>query len=347
MKPRKLLRVEPSWNVPELMNHLVGALSGTGPALGFGNISNAEVSENIALVVATSGSTGEPKEVAFTAWSLIESARLANQYVGAKPGDRWSLLIPSTHIAGINVLIRSLELGTEPAISAEINVDFTSIVVTQLYRALNGDHVLLKHLKNSKVVLIGGSAIPSELLEKGSTAGINLIVTYGMTETSGGCIYNGKPLPGVEIKIGKTIEIKTPTLANTYLNNENLWNEKYKNGFFITDDFGDFSSNNLIIKGRIDDVIISGGINISLSEIEKSLTASFPNLESAAFALSDPEWGTSLNLAFVGEFDENQVNQTLQNKYGIKPRRVLKINEIPKSAIGKIDRGALASLVKE
>ena len=347
MEPRKLLRYQSTWDVAEVMNYLVGALSGNGPAIAFGNVSSKSVPENVAVLLATSGSTGHAKDVALPACSLIESARITNNYLGAKPGDRWSLLVSLQHAAGVNVLVRSLELGTIPITDLNINVDFTAIVVTQLYRALNGDQALLNHLKSAKAVLIGGSAIPEDLLRKGSVAGINLVTTYGMTETSGGCVYNGTPLPGVEIRIGKTVEIKSPTLAINYLGNEALWNEKIKDGYFITDDLGQIENGKLIITGRIDDVIISGGKNISLSEIEKSLAESFPKIESVAFALPDPEWGASLNLAIVGDFDESDIHQALQSKYGVKAKRVLKINEFPKSALGKIDRGALASMVSK
>ena len=347
MEPRKLLRYQSTWNMAEVMSHLVGALSGNGPAIAFGNVSSESVPENIAVILATSGSTGEAKDVAFQACALIESARITNNFLGAKPGDRWSLLVSLHHAAGVNVLVRSLELGTEPITDINVNVDFTAIVLTQLYRALHGEMALLNHLKNAKVVLIGGSAIPEDLLAKGRAAGINLITTYGMTETSGGCVYNGQALPGIEMRIGQTIEIKSPTLATTYLGNEALWNQKFKDGYFITDDLGRLEGKNLIITGRRDDVIISGGLNISLSEIEKSISESFPQIDSAAFGLTDPEWGASLNLAIVGEVNEADINQLLHSKYGVKPKRILKLKELPKSALGKINRGELASMVSE
>ena len=340
MEPRKLLRIQSTWNVAEVMDHLDGALSGSGPALGFGNIEIESVPENIAVVVATSGSTGKAKAVALNSSALITSAKLSNDYVAAKPGEVWSLLVSPNHAAGINVLVRSLELGTRPITDPNLKADFTAIVATQLYRALNGDEVLLNHLLNTKAVLVGGSAIAEDLLTKGRKSGINLVTTYGMTETSGGCVYNGKALPGVEIRIGKTIEIKTPTLASTYLGNEKLWQQKLNAGFFVTEDLGRLDGDLLTVIGRIDDVIISGGKNISLSEIENFLP-----FEAAAFSIADPEWGDTLNLAIVGEFDESKIQDSLQSNFGVKAKRIIKVNELPKSALGKIDRGALASKV--
>ena len=344
MEPRKLLRS--SWAIPQLMNHLVGALSGNGPAIAFGSVESENCPENIAIVIATSGSTGKSKEVAFSACALIESARLTNEFVGAKPGDRWSLLVSENHAAGVNVLIRSLELGTLPITDISAKADFTAIVPTQLFRALNGENELLQHLKDAKAILIGGSAVDEQLLKQGRDNGLNLITTYGMTETSGGCVYDGKPLPGVEIKIGKTIEIKSPTLAANYLNNQNAWNEKFKDDYFITDDLGVIENGILKISGRVDDVIISGGKNISLSEIERLIKEKFEGIEVAAFGTPDVEWGQSLNIAIVGNFDLSEMENVLQSTYRIKAKRILKLAELPRSALGKIDRSALINLVQ-
>ena len=347
MEPRKLLRYQSTWTVAEVMSHLVGALSGTGPALVFGNFSAETVPSNIAVVISTSGSTGRAKNVAFTSGSLLASAKLSNEFLAAKPGDRWSLLVPPIHAAGLNVLVRSLELGTEPVTDPNIKVEFSAIVATQLYRALHGDEVLLNHLRNAKAVLLGGSAIDDSLLAAGKAAGINLITTYGMTETSGGCVYNGAPLPGVAIRINKTIEIKSPTLAADYLGDSSLWRQKMIDGYFISDDLGELENGLLKIKGRIDDVIISGGKNISLSEVETQLRANFPQVEIAAFGAPDKEWGTSLNLATVGNLNQNKINDFLHEKFGIKAMQLISLQEIPKSALGKIDRGALMNLLSK
>lgn len=340
MEPRKLLHPQSSWSVAKVMNYLDGALSGTGPALSFGNIKNVSVPEKIALVIATSGSTGKAKAVALSSNAVITSAKLSNEYVEAKPGEVWSLLVSPNHSAGINILVRSLQLGTLPITDPNQKADFTAIVPTQLYRSLNGDEVLLKHLLNAKAVLVGGSQIAEDLLIQGRKKGINLITTYGMTETSGGCIYNGRALPGVEIRIGKTIEIKTPTLATTYLGNEELWRQKQAGDFFVTEDLGRIDGDSLTVIGRIDNVIISGGKNISLNEIENFLP-----FEVAAFAIPDPEWGETLNLAIVGDFDESKIQDSLKNNFGIRAKRIIKVIELPKSALGKIDRGALVSRV--
>ena len=163
-KALRHIRDTHSLDVVELMTQLAHALVGKGPALGFGDISSEAVPDRVAVVITTSGSTGQRKEVGLSASALLSSAAASNKYLGARHGQVWSLLLPLTHIAGVNVLIRSLELGTTP-LDLRLNLqnadtypraDFTAIVPTQLFQALNGDKKLLEHLQNCKAVLVGG-----------------------------------------------------------------------------------------------------------------------------------------------------------------------------------------------
>ena len=133
-------KYEHSWSIPQTLDNLIEALR-----------------EGWDISISTSGSTGTPKEIFLPTSAMIYSARNANQYLGAKPGDRWSLLLSPEHTAGLNVLVRSIELGTIPVTENE-SADFTAIVPTQLFRALNGDEKLLKHLQGCKAVLVGGAA---------------------------------------------------------------------------------------------------------------------------------------------------------------------------------------------
>jgi len=290
----------------------------------------AEALRNSAdVVITTSGSTGTPKEISLPASALIFSARTSNKFLNAKPGDRWSLLLSPEHVAGLNVLVRSIQLGTTP-VSVSEKADFTAIVPTQLFRALNGEDQLLKHLKGCKAVLVGGAASDQKLLEAAKSAGINCITTYGMTETCGGCVYDGKPLDGVEIRIAKTIQIKGPMLAKV----------PTVDGYFVTQDLGNISDGKLEITGRADDVIISGGKNISLSAVEKLLGDGV-----AAIGIPDSEWGTALHIALTNKLSESDIQNSLSKAFGIKARSVKVINEIPRTAIGKIDRVALGKLL--
>ena len=306
-------KYEHSWSIPQTLDNLIEALR-----------------EGWDISISTSGSTGTPKEILLPASAMIYSARNANQYLGAKPGDRWSLLLSPEHTAGLNVLVRSIELGTTPVTENE-SADFTAIVPTQLFRALNGDEKLLKHLQGCKAVLVGGAAADKELLISAKTANINCITTYGMTETSGGCIYDGIPLPGVEVRIGETIELKGPMLARVEL----------KDGYFVTSDLGKIEDGKLIVLGRADDVINSGGKKVSLSKVEKALGDSF-----AAFGTENSEWGTALNIATTSEISDAEIQLVLSVKFGVKALQIYRINEIPRTALEKIDRQVLGKLAK-
>jgi O-succinylbenzoic acid--CoA ligase len=306
-------KYEHSWSIPQTLDNLIEALR-----------------EGWDISISTSGSSGTPKEILLPASAMIYSARNANQYLGAKPGDRWSLLLSPEHTAGLNVLVRSIELGTIPVTENE-SADYTAIVPTQLFRALNGDEKLLKHLQGCKAVLVGGAAADKELLISAKTANINCITTYGMTETSGGCIYDGIPLPGVEVRIGETIELKGPMLARVEL----------KDGYFVTSDLGKIEDGKLIVLGRADDVINSGGKKVSLSKVEKALGDSF-----AAFGTENSEWGTALNIATTSEISDAEIQLMLSVKFGVKALQIYRINEIPRTALEKIDRQVLGKLAK-
>ncbi len=337
-------------SVSEVMDDLAKALSGSGPALAFCQTQSQLVPDPISIVVATSGSTGRPKEVALTARALISSARASNNFLGAQFGDTWSLLLPLTHIAGINVLLRSLELGTTAIdlrnLRSYPKADFTSIVPTQLFRALNDDAEMLLHLQSCKAVLVGGAALSAELRSMAMVAEINLVSTYGMTETCGGCVYEGRPLEGVEVEIrNNRIAIKGSVIANTYLNGQKEWEDNFVDGWFLTQDVGSLNSGELLVENRLDDAIITGGEKLSLLAVSQVLNSNFPSHAFTAFGVNDAEWGTAFYLAVVGDpgLSDAEICLPLANSLGYfaKPKRILRLSELPLTALGKIDRAAL------
>jgi O-succinylbenzoic acid--CoA ligase len=355
---RELRAADPDWTVSELMARLAIALASDGPALSFGPASLTHVSEKISVVVSTTGSSGVSKSVGLSSSALLASARASNKFLHAEFGNSWSLLLPLTHIAGINILIRSLELGTEPVDLRNTDgeyprADFTAIVPTQLFRALNGDERLLKHLIGATAVLVGGAQLTPELQEQAEKIGINIVTTYGMTETSGGCVYNGIALDGVEIMTTpeKVIAIKGPVLAKTYLQAESLWETKFKGDWFLTSDIGRLENGKLIVEGRNDDILISGGENISLGAIESALHNQFPKNLFAAFGVKDSQWGDALHLAIAGDASESEVkiSEFLAEKFGPagKPKGFLFLSELPLIGVGKVDRNQLVDMHKE
>lgn len=352
---RELRTVNPEWTVSELMAYFTKALATQDVALSLLATDLTSVPADVALLVSTSGSSGKSKLVALSASALLASARSSNSYLGATSGDTWSLLLPLTHVAGVNVLIRSMELGTQPvdlrnAVGPYPKVNFTSIVPTQLYSALNGDQYLLEHLQSAKAVLVGGAALSADLRTSAEAAGINIVTTYGSTETSGGCVYEGTPLAGVEVKItdGGLVAIKGPVLAETYLGDEALWQSQISDGFFTTSDMGHLKDEKLVIDGRVDDVIITGGENISLAAIDNLLSKNFPDTQTAAFAVDDQQWGQALHIAITSiEVSDEEISRALEKEFGKagKPKGFLRISEIPLMGIGKVDRLALIKLL--
>ena len=355
---RELRLASPEWSVSESMARIAKALVSDGPALAFGHTSLTHVPARVSVVISTTGSSGAAKAVGLSASAILASARLSNKALGAEFGNSWSLLLPLTHIAGVNVLVRALELGTEPIDLRNHQgeyprADFTAVVPTQLFKALHGDAHLLAHLVQAKAVLVGGAALSTDLHLQAEKAGINVVVTYGMTETSGGCVYNGTPLEGVEISITpeRKIAIKGAVLAHTYIGAESLWETHYKDGWFTSSDFGRVENEKLIVEGRSDDVIISGGENISLSAIERSLHANFPHKVFAAFAVKDSQWGDALHLAIAGEGfpSDEDIAQYISEQFGefSKPKGYLHLPELPLMGIGKVDRMKLSELYME
>jgi O-succinylbenzoic acid--CoA ligase len=342
--------------IPEVMVNLAAAMVGTGPALSFEEMSQSQVPSPVALVVATSGSSGGPKEVGITAKALLASAKASNEFLGSRVGQVWSLLLPLTHVAGINVLVRSLELGTTPIDLRDAKeypkADFTAIVPTQLFRALNGETQLLEHLKGCQAVLVGGAALPEATAQAAENARIKIVTTYGMTETCGGCIYDGTPLAGVEVRTDDgVIEIKGPTIAYSYLNDEQAWKDSFNDGWFVTHDLGAFVGGKLTAIGRADDIIISGGEKVSLSAIESALSGKFPENEIAAFSVPDAEWGNALHIAIAGErpVSTHEISTHLEQILGVvaKPKGFLILSTLPMIGVGKVDHKALAQAVLE
>src|SRR4051794_4752672 len=199
MRPLQVLRPVAG---PALYDALRRAIAGEGPAVSLSV--GGEVDDDVCRVVPTSGSTGEPKHVELTASCLLASGAATASVIGE---GRWWLQLPVTHIAGLQVVIRS---GFAPSPDAD-GCDFTSLVPTQLVRMLDDPR-----LPALKAVLLGGAAASPSLLAAARDRGINVVTTYGMSETSGGCVYDGLPLPGVSVDVADRIVLSGPVVARGY-----------------------------------------------------------------------------------------------------------------------------------
>lgn len=355
---REVRLVDPAWPLSELMTRLAKALLSEGPALALSPVNLESVNSRIALIVNTTGSTGVVKQVGLTATALLASAKASHSFIGARSGDRWSLFLPLNHIAGVNVLVRSLELGTTPLdyrVRAEEShakyhrAEFTSLVPTQLFRALNGDSHLLDHLRGCRAVLIGGAPLSAQLREEAQSHGIKIVETYGSTETAGGCIYDGEPLQGVRTRINESeeLQISGSVLAHSYLNLEQALVDE--DGWYTTSDLARYENEKIVIKGRNDDVFISGGENISLASIESIISKIIPSLEFAFFTVENLEWGQSLCCALINAESsiEAEIQEALSRELGniAKVKGFLHLRELPLIGIGKVNRSELQRLM--
>lgn len=348
---RRLIPIQAEWSIPQLQENLAVALEGSGPALSTTPMSVSEVEENIALVVSTSGSTGAAKSVLISSAALIASTNACHKYLGAVPGDSWSLLLPTTHIAGLNVLIRATALGTRVIDNRNTNnyvdADFISIVPTQLQKALSGDDRLLEHLTAAEAVLVGASALSDKLKKEAASKHIKVITTYGMTEMSGGCVYNQKPLDGVEIKVNSEglIQLTGPMLATGYLDEKGNNMEISDSGWFESNDLGEFVNGSLKVLGRADDVINSGGVKISLSDVEAQINKIIPTTEIITFSMPDDKWGQMLCLASTTAVDLAKIKAALGPV--LTPKSSFIFQSIPRTSLGKPDRILAAEIAKK
>ena len=223
----------------------LAAAVGVRPAgTGDDGIRRDGVRDDTAVVIATSGSTGLPKAVELSAAALTASAAASLRRIGAGPGERWLCCLPTFHIAGIGVLVRSLIAGLEPvivpAVSPEIlaasGCSHVSLVPTQLRRLLDAG----ASPGPVKSVLLGGAASADAMLAEARNSGWRVVTTYGMSETCGGCVYDGVPLDEVAVRIGSggQIEISGPVLFSGYLGQPGLTAAVLGDGWFHTADLG-------------------------------------------------------------------------------------------------------------
>jgi len=279
-----------------------------------------EVPDNVALIVESSGSTGKPKRIELSLEALLASAEASLQRIGG-PGQ-WLLALPANYIAGAQVLIRSLVSETQPVLM-NTGVSFTaeafvrsasllngarryaSLVPTQLNllaAASNTDVAVLAALKSFDAILVGGQAPSQATVKELREHGVNIVVTYGMTETAGGCVYDGVPLEGVNIGLGEDgqIFVRGATMANGL------------GKHFETNDIGFVDAENrLVVAGRRDRVINSGGIKLSLDLVEEWVRSQPEVIDAAALPLESPKYGESF-ICWVAMKDPN-INELDKN----------------------------------
>lgn len=363
---------------------LSDALSNNGPAVlvrdarasrmvAAGETPLTEAPDGTALLIQTSGTSGKPKTVALSAVALRASAVSAHERLGG--AGQWLLALPLTYIAGMSVLVRSIESGTEPVFKPSGPFDartflhsvsemtgarrYTALVPVQLARVLdeaedNAD--ALKLLRTLDAVLIGGQALESELRERADALGVKIVTTYGSSETSGGCVYDGVPLAGVSVEIAEgsgEILIAAPQLATEYVADEQRTADTFQNRngvtWYHTGDAGSLENGVLRVLGRLDRVITSGGLKIDLDAVEAVVRAIAGCSQALAIHIPDSEWGVRPAVVVPGVEHSAELSAQIYDEIVAElgrvaaPKIVCFIDEIPRLSSGKPDLLALSA----
>jgi O-succinylbenzoic acid--CoA ligase len=311
------------------------------------------------LVVRTSGSSGEPKDAVLSHAAILSSARATLDRLGG-PGH-WLLALPTDGIAGIQVVVRSALSGREPVALADhpslrSAIDaldastrrYAAVVPTQLHRWAAADE--LDVLADLDAVLVGGAALDPDLRVTAEAAGVRLVRTYGMTETCGGCVYDGVPLDGVEVRVddgadgGGQILLRGPVLFDGYVG------QPHEAGsWFATADRGCLvDDGRLQVLGRMDETVVSGGVNIPLPAVEDALSRAPGVAAAAVVGVPDAEWGTRVVAAVVpadgAAVSLAELRDAVEAAGLVRtwaPRQLLTLDELPLLSAGKVDRERL------
>ena len=296
-----------------------------------------------ALVVATSGTSGQPKLAVLTHDAVAASARATSARLGVDPAtDRWLACLPLAHVGGLSVITRALVTGT----SLTVHEHFDAAAVD----AASADGCTLTSLvpaalpridaSGFRAILLGGQAPPSE-------HPAHVIATYGMTETGSGIAYDGVPLDGVELRTDDDdqILVRAPMLLRAYRDGTD---PKDAEGWFPTDDLGTFDGKHLLVHGRRGDLIITGGENVWPAAVERALLTHPDVAEAAVVGLPDAEWGQRVVAVVVPsdwsapptlEHLRDHVRHILPAHAA--PKEVQAVRSLPRTASGKLLRDDL------
>nr|WP_072811127.1 o-succinylbenzoate--CoA ligase [Rhodococcus zopfii] len=322
------------------------------------------IADGIGLVMATSGTTGTPKGAQLSAAALRTSGEATHERLGGT--GSWLLALPAHHIAGMQVLLRSLLSGTDPVVVDVANgfdpaalppaiaaMDgprrYSSMVPTQLIKTLEHPDAT-RAAAELDAILLGGAATPAPVLRRARDAGITVVRTYGMSETCGGCVYDGVPLNGVDVRVDadSRVWLGGATLASGYrgLPDHPGFAEP---GWFRTDDAGLVDDGVLRILGRLDEALSTGGLTVVPQVVEAVLMEHPSVREVAVIGLPDDRLGQRVAAVVVAApgrspaLDElrDHVSGTLDRTAA--PRELHVVDALPLRGPGKVDRRALVA----
>lgn len=317
--------------------------------------SGQPVEEGDAIVIATSGTTGEPRGVVHTHASLEASAMATSSALGVDPeADRWLCCLPVSHLGGLGVVVRALWAGTPlevlPRFEASSVEDaarrrgatLTSVVPTVLGRF---------DASTYRKVLVGGMALTGDLPPNG-------VASYGLTETAGGLVYNGVPIEGSEVRIvDGEVQVRGPMIARGYRDGTDLALVPDPAGgmpWLATGDAGSWEPTppdepkRLRVVGRLDDLIVTGGVNVWPGPVEAVLGRCPGVAEVAVVGRPDPEWGALVTAVVVpSDFRRPPELELLRTEVkehlhpAAAPRSMELVAGLPRTSLGKVRRSAL------
>jgi O-succinylbenzoic acid--CoA ligase len=313
------------------------------------------------LVVVTSGSTGAARAVLLSAAALRASAAATLDRLGGPGG--WLLTLPVSAIAGLQVLCRSIVSDSRATVPGDGETltaavarmpegrRYTALVPTQLRRFLDAEPEALRALD---AVLVGGAATDAALLARAEDEGVAVVTTYGMTETAGGCVYDGEPLAGVAVRVTDGIELAGPTLALGYRLDPAATAAAFGDGWFRTRDAGTLAPDGrLTVHGRVDDVVVTGGVNVAPAAVESALREHPAVADAVVFGRPDEEWGQRVVAAVVPAPgctpDLAVLRPWVTERLGAPaaPRALHVLAALPLLHTGKPDRRAVAEAVRD
>ena len=307
-----------------------------------------------AVVVPTSGSTGNPRAVVLSRSALLAAAKASHERLDG-PGA-WVCPLAPHHVAGLMVHVRAYVSG-RPAVTVDQHLTglpdvtlpdvpaYISLVPAQLYRALRQSGV--RAALRPYTVLLGGAATDRAELERAKESGIRVVTTYGMSETCGGVVYDGLPLAGVHVGLDDDgrISLTGPTTFSGYRLDPGATAQVLDGQTFLTSDRGAWVGDRLDVRGRIDDVVISGGVNVDIAQLQRIIDRALGVEKVVVLGVPDPLWGAKIVAVTTSDLSLDSLRDRLDGRVerSAVPRDLRRVDAFPRTSSGKVDRRTLAS----